>query len=186
MMIKFLKHGAGSAAAATDYLTRVLDSKGEVREEVDVLRGDPGQVADVAESLEFEHMYTSGVFAWAPEDKPTEEQIDQTLDEFERLAWSGLEPDRYAWFGPCCTGIPRGERTSTCWRRGWISRPARASTSPRQVGSHLTARCATGSTKSMDGAGRTTRSGSVSCSRRIEACLSRPSAIPGNRSRTTW
>ena len=62
-----------------------------------MLRGDPGQVADVAESLEFEHKYTSGVIAWAPDDKPTEEQIGQTLDEFERFAWAGLDPDRYTW-----------------------------------------------------------------------------------------
>ena len=97
MMIKFMKHGTGSAEAAADYLTRILDSRGKVREEVEVLRGDPVQVADVAESLEFEHKYTSGVIAWAPEDEPTDEQIDQTLDEFERFAWAGLEADRYSW-----------------------------------------------------------------------------------------
>ena len=97
MMIKFMNHGTGSAGAAADYLTGILDSQGKVREEVEVLRGDPGQVADVAESLEFEHKYTSGVIAWAPEDEPTDEQIGQTLDEFEQFAWAGLEADRYSW-----------------------------------------------------------------------------------------
>ena len=48
MMIKFMKHGTGSAEAAADYLTRILDSRGNVRDEVEVLRGDPVQVADVA------------------------------------------------------------------------------------------------------------------------------------------
>ena len=31
----------------------------------------------------FEHKYTSGVIAWAPEDRPTEAQIEAVLDKFE-------------------------------------------------------------------------------------------------------
>ncbi len=51
----------------------------------------------VADSLEFERKYRSVVIAWAPDDQPTEEQIEAFLDEFEKTAWAGLEPDRYAW-----------------------------------------------------------------------------------------
>ena len=47
MLVKFLAHGTGSAQAAADYLTRELDSQGEVREDVAVLRGDPDAVAAV-------------------------------------------------------------------------------------------------------------------------------------------
>ena len=97
MLVKFLAHGTGSAQAAADYLTRELDSQGEVREDVAVLRGDPDAVAAVADALEFEHKYTSGVIAWAPEDRPSDRAIDRVLDEFEQTAWAGLEPDRYAW-----------------------------------------------------------------------------------------
>ena len=97
MMVKFLDRGTGSAKAAADYLTADLDAKGKEREEVQVLRGDPHQVADVADSLEFEHKYTAGLFAWAPEDQPSDWQIDKVLEEFEKTAWAGLEPDRYAW-----------------------------------------------------------------------------------------
>ena len=125
MMIKFMNHGTGSAGAAADYLTGILDSQGKVREEVEVLRGDPGQVADVAESLEFEHKYTSGVIAWAPEDEPTDEQIGQTLDEFEQFAWAGLEADRYSWTAVLHRDL-KGERTCTCWRRGWTWKRGRA------------------------------------------------------------
>ena len=63
----------------------------------EVLRGDPHQVAAVADALAFEHKYTSGVIAWAPDDTPTDAQIDAVLDAFEETAWAGLEPDRYAW-----------------------------------------------------------------------------------------
>ena len=59
-----------------------------------VLRGDPDAVAD---ALEFEHKYTSGVIAWAPEDRPSDQDIDRVLDKFEQTAWAGLAPDRYAW-----------------------------------------------------------------------------------------
>ncbi len=62
-----------------------------------MLRGDPHRVAAVADALSFEHKYTSGVIAWAPDDVPTDAQIRAVLDDFERTAWAGLEPDRYAW-----------------------------------------------------------------------------------------
>ena len=97
MLVKFLAHGTGSAQAAADYLTRELDSQGAVRDDVAVLRGDPDDVAAVADSLEFEHKYTSGVIAWAPEDRPSDQDIDRVLNEVEQTAWAGLAPDRYAW-----------------------------------------------------------------------------------------
>lgn len=97
MLITFAKHGQGSAAAAADYLFADRDHAGKERAEVTVLRGDPHQVAQVADSLGFEHRYRSAAIAWAPEDDPTNDQIDEALDHFERVSWSGFEPDRYAW-----------------------------------------------------------------------------------------
>ena len=97
MHVKFLNRGSGSAGAAVEYLLQERNAAGKEREEVEVLRGDPQRVAAVADSLEFEHRYTSGVIAWAPEDQPSEGQIEQTLEEFERTAWAGLDTERYAW-----------------------------------------------------------------------------------------
>ena len=97
MHIKFLAHGTGSAGKAAGYLLGERDAAGEPREGVEVLRGDPHQTAAMADALDFEHRYTSGVIAWAPDDHPTDEQIEAVLDEFEKTAWAGLEPDRYAW-----------------------------------------------------------------------------------------
>ena len=97
MHVKFIARGTGSAKAAADYLLGERDAAGQVREGVEVRRGDPDVVAGVADSLEFEHKYTSGVIAWAPEDRPTDAQIEAVLDTFEQTAWAGLEPDRYAW-----------------------------------------------------------------------------------------
>ena len=97
MLVKFLARGTGSARDAADYLLGERDAAGKPREGVEVLRGDPHQVAAVADTLPFEHRYTSGVIAWAPEDQPTDEQIGAVLDAFEETSWAGLEPDRYAW-----------------------------------------------------------------------------------------
>ena len=97
MHLKFLNRGSGSARAAADYLLGERNAAGEARAAIEVLRGDPRRVAEVADSLEFEHRYTSGVIAWAPEDEPSEEESEQTLEEFEQTAWAGMEPDRYAW-----------------------------------------------------------------------------------------
>ena len=107
MLIKFIARGTGSASAAAGYLTRETDSQGEERADVTVLRGDPDQVAAVAGALEFEQKYTSAVIAWAPEDQPSDREIDRVLDEFEDTAWPGLAADRYAW-----TAVRHGEAGS--------------------------------------------------------------------------
>ena len=97
MHLKFLPHGKGSARAAVEYLVGEWDAAGHERDGVEVLRGNPDMVAVVADSLDFERKYRSAVIAWAPDDRPTDEQIEAVLDEFEKTAWAGLEPDRYAW-----------------------------------------------------------------------------------------
>ena len=76
MLVKFLSHGKGSARAAVEYLVGERDAAGQEREGVEVLRGNPDMVAAVADSLDFERRYTSAVIAWAPEDRPTGEQIE--------------------------------------------------------------------------------------------------------------
>ena len=96
MMFKFHKTGASGGASA-EYLEDEKDHKGRTRAAVEVLRGDPKLVGAISDSLDFKHRHTSAVIAWAPEDKPTGKEINDVLDDFEHLAWAGLEPDRYAW-----------------------------------------------------------------------------------------
>ena len=97
MHVKFIARGTGSARAAADYLLGERDAAGQPRAGVEILRGDPEQVAAVADSLEFEHKYRSAVIAWSPEDRPTDAQIEAVIDEFEKTAWAGLDANRYAW-----------------------------------------------------------------------------------------
>lgn len=97
MLIKFLDHGRGSGRGAARYLLAKHDHLGIERAEVQVLRGNPELVGQVADSLDFQHRYTSGVIAWAPEDAPSDEQIAAVIDDFERLAFAGLGSERIAY-----------------------------------------------------------------------------------------
>ncbi len=98
MHIKFISTGKGSASVAKDYLLQKEDHKGIVRADIQVLRGNPEHVTQLAESLDFKHKYTSGVIAWHKDDVPTDNQIAQVLDDFERVAFAGLEPSQYAYY----------------------------------------------------------------------------------------
>jgi ribosome-interacting GTPase 1 len=46
----------------------------------------------IAESIQNEWKYTSGVIAWSKDDAPTNEEIDQVLEAFEKHAFAGLQP----------------------------------------------------------------------------------------------
>lgn len=96
-MIKFLKRGSGSTRRAVDYVIADHDHDGKIRPTVVVRRGNPSIVADLGDSLTFAHRYRSAVIAWAPTDRPSEEQKEEVLRKFEELAFAGLEPDQYAW-----------------------------------------------------------------------------------------
>ena len=97
---KFTQHGKSTSAtgctAAIDYLLGERDHKGDLRPDIQVLRGDPYSVAAVADTLDFSRTYTSGVISWAPEEVPTETEIEAVLTDWEALAFAGLAPDRYA------------------------------------------------------------------------------------------
>lgn len=95
MLLKFLKHGRGSGAKAAAYLIDDKDHQNIDRAGVTILRGDPQQFAAIADSLPFKQRYTSAVIAWHIEDQPTAEQINSTLDQFEQIAFAGLEKDQY-------------------------------------------------------------------------------------------
>jgi hypothetical protein len=57
--IKFTRHGTGSAAHAVAYLLGQRDHQGRVRDHVQILIGDPAQVAAVADSLGTVQRYSS-------------------------------------------------------------------------------------------------------------------------------
>lgn len=98
MMIKFLKHGIGSATHAAQYVLSDTDHLGALREGVKTLRGNAAIFTAIADSCGFKQRYTSGVIAFAPEDEPSEKDIEDVLDSFEELAFAGLEKEDYHLF----------------------------------------------------------------------------------------
>ena len=97
---KFLEHsgsGKGSGYRFIQYLLQHLDSNGVERKEVRVLRGDPKLCAELMDSLETVHRYTSGVTAFALEDDPSEEEIQSWINDWERLTFACLNPDQYTY-----------------------------------------------------------------------------------------
>lgn len=98
MHIKFLDHGKGSPAKASAYLLDKLDHLGNVRAGIEVLKGDATTFNAICDSSPHLWKYTSGVIAWSKDDAPTDEQIKEVLDNFEKHAFSGLDPSQYHLF----------------------------------------------------------------------------------------
>lgn len=97
MHIKFLKHGTGLAINAVEYLIADMDAKGEPRPGIGILRGDLYQLAALADSLDFKYRYSSAVISFHPDDVVLEDQLDELIDEFEKTAFSGFDPEQYCW-----------------------------------------------------------------------------------------
>lgn len=97
MHIKFLKHGTGLAINAVEYLIADIDAKGDSRPGIEILRGDLYQLATLADSLDFKYRYSSAVISFHPDDVVLEDQLDELIDEFEKTAFSGFDPEQYCW-----------------------------------------------------------------------------------------
>lgn len=97
MLVKFIKTGK-KAKSAQQYLFQEQDHNGKVREGIELLRGNPNSVTELADSLKFKNKYRSAVIAFAKDDNPTQEQINEILDEFEKFAFAGLESNQYTYY----------------------------------------------------------------------------------------
>ena len=95
MHIKFTKHGKGCPRKAVGYLLAEKDAKGDLRPDIQTLRGDAQTFVAITESLDFDYRYSSAVIAWSKQDNPTDAQIQETLDQFEKHAFADLDPTRY-------------------------------------------------------------------------------------------
>jgi len=98
MHIKFIDRGTGKGSFATNYIVNAHDHTGKKRDfPPEIMRGNPLMTGILADSLSFKHKYRSAVIAFHPEDSPTDDQLNEFLNEFERLAFAGLDADQYSW-----------------------------------------------------------------------------------------
>lgn len=99
MLVKFFARGTGKGSSVMSYLVQPVNANGQRREPLpEVLSGDPTLCASLIDSIERKHKYTSGVIAFHDDDEPSLEQQLAVMDEFEKVSFSGLEPNQYH----CC------------------------------------------------------------------------------------
>lgn len=112
MLIKFFPNGKGAGAGPVGYLVaeRVLaydgnrdlirDADGEpvtvTRDPLpEVLRGNPERTEALIDASRHQWTYRAGVISFAGTDDPTADQQAEVMDQFERLAFAGLDPEQY-------------------------------------------------------------------------------------------
>jgi hypothetical protein len=120
MYMKVFPHGQGGGEGPTKYLVR-LDYPGREENPPEVLRGDLELTHALIDSLDTKWKFTAGVLSWHPDDMVTPEQERKVMDDFESVAFAGLEADQrnIAWVRHSHAGhhelhfvIPRVELSS--------------------------------------------------------------------------
>lgn len=94
MFLKLFPHGKGPGRGPVNYLLR-MDYPGRTEAPPVVLRGDPDVTRDLIDAQERAWKFSAGTLSWGPEDTVTPEQEQRLMDDLERTAFAGLEPDRY-------------------------------------------------------------------------------------------
>ena len=101
MLMTVFPHGKGceygkdsTGTKPTRYLVR-MDYMNRDKCPPEVLRGDVDVTRDLIDSLDFKWKFTAGALSWHPDDKVTPEQEQRVMDDFEKIAFAGLEPDQY-------------------------------------------------------------------------------------------
>ena len=93
MMMKVFPHGKGAGGNPTWYLIRT-DYPGRDTHPPQILRGDPAMTRALINSIDRRWKFTAGVLAWHPDDRVNMEQEQAVMDDFEKIAFVGLEPDQ--------------------------------------------------------------------------------------------
>ncbi|MDL2286649.1 relaxase/mobilization nuclease domain-containing protein [Desulfococcaceae bacterium OttesenSCG-928-F15] len=91
--MKVFPHGQGGGDGPTHYLVRP-DYPGRDEQPPEVLRGDVETTRDLIDSLDTKWKFTAGVLSWHPDDAVTPEQERRVMDDFEEMAFAGLESDQ--------------------------------------------------------------------------------------------
>lgn len=93
MLIKFFG-GRGGGGGIANYLVDP-DRSGREGNPPEVLRGDIDQTRELIDSQDRKWTFTTGVISFAPTDAPSEADQAKVMDDFERLAFAGLERDQF-------------------------------------------------------------------------------------------
>jgi hypothetical protein len=106
MVVSFFKHGTGGGGAAINYLlsefVKERDPEGRYTGEIIarsvppvVVAGEPGLTQDLIDASPNKWKYSSGAIAFERGDNPAEAEQREVMEDFERLAFAGLNKDQY-------------------------------------------------------------------------------------------
>lgn len=108
MLIEFFARGTGGGAGPVNYCNDVIvpefdpitrkkiPGEWKVRDPApEVLRGDPERMIMLIDSSTNKWKYTSGAIPFADTDNPSEADIVEVMDDFERVAFAGLQREQY-------------------------------------------------------------------------------------------
>lgn len=80
MMTKFFPHGTGGGAGPVNYVMGAVEQgKGQV------MAGDPTLTRQLIDTAPGRHRYTSGVISFSKDEKPTDEQLRQVIEDYNRF-----------------------------------------------------------------------------------------------------
>jgi hypothetical protein len=97
MIVGFSRHCKGGGSGPVNYLTQDTNPDGSARTPLpQVVRGDAQLVCMLIDAVPFERTYTSGVLSFAPGEIITPAMEQAIMDGFERVAFAGLEAERYS------------------------------------------------------------------------------------------
>jgi hypothetical protein len=97
VIVGFSRYGKGGGSGPVQYLTSERNTDGTPRTPPPkVLQGDPTLISRLIDALPFKHRYSSGVLSFAPGEIVSPEMERDIMHDFERVAFAGLEGDRYA------------------------------------------------------------------------------------------
>jgi hypothetical protein len=97
MIVGFSTHSKGGGSGPVNYLTQDTNPDGSARTPLpQVVQGDTQLVRMLIDAVPFERTYTSGVLSFAPGEIITPAMEEAIMDGFERVAFAGLEPERYS------------------------------------------------------------------------------------------
>ncbi len=95
MYIKVFPHGKGRGEKAVQYLVNTTYANRKDNPPK-VLRGDPDMTTSLINSLPFAWKYTSGVLSWSSEDTVSQDDEEKLMDDFENVAFAGLDKGQYS------------------------------------------------------------------------------------------
>ena len=90
MLVKFFNRGRGGGNGPANYLM----GKNRDREHAQVLRGNLENTVELINGLSFARNYTSGCLSFAESDISNKQKND-IMNTFEKMIFTGLEPDQF-------------------------------------------------------------------------------------------